>query len=41
MDGVRAGGIYLATFIGGVTATGSMVQMRTNDVSFTSPFNSM
>eukprot|EP00613_Pedinella_sp_CCMP2098_P082557 CAMPEP_0171994752 /NCGR_PEP_ID=MMETSP0993-20121228/279118_1 /TAXON_ID=483369 /ORGANISM="non described non described, Strain CCMP2098" /LENGTH=1213 /DNA_ID=CAMNT_0012647839 /DNA_START=57 /DNA_END=3699 /DNA_ORIENTATION=+ len=25
MDGVRAGAIYLATFIGGVTATGSMV----------------
>jgi len=25
MDGVRAGGIYLATFIGGVTATGSVV----------------
>ena len=25
MDGVRAGAIYLATFIGGVTATGSVV----------------
>jgi NAD(P) transhydrogenase len=25
MDGVRAGAIYLATFIGGVTATGSLV----------------
>jgi NAD(P) transhydrogenase len=25
MDAVRAGGIYLATFIGGVTATGSLV----------------